>query len=96
MKKNIYKIAIVAVIAAITGIGVYQVRQANIEMSDLAMSNVEALANNENEEFESPNGQAYSFKCGVKTGIFQTCQSTIVTCQSGGKGCNPRKCPVHG
>ena len=44
MKKNIYKIAIVAVIAAITGIGVYQAQQANIEMSDVMLANVEALA----------------------------------------------------
>lgn len=44
MKKNIYKIAIVAVIATITGIGVYQAQQANIEMSDVMLANVEALA----------------------------------------------------
>ena len=65
-------------------------------MSDLAMSNIEALANDEKGEFESPNGQAYSFKCGVKTGVFQSCQATIVTCQSGGSGCNSRRCPAHG
>ena len=85
MKKKISKMIVIAVVAICAGIGVYQAQQTNIKMSDLAMSNVEALANDENEEFESPNGQPYSFKCGVKTGVFQTCQATIITCQSGGK-----------
>lgn len=45
--KKIIKIAFVAAFAAIAGYGVYTSQKSNMEMSDLAMANVEALANDE-------------------------------------------------
>lgn len=43
MKKTI-KIAFVAAFAAVAGYGIYTSQKSNVEMSDLAMTNVEALA----------------------------------------------------
>lgn len=70
---------------------------------DLFLKNVEALADEENGNgglFEYPDGFPYSFTCNVKTGegiIFDDyCSATVVTCQGGGRGCNSRRCPVHG
>ena len=48
MKKNFIKVAFVAAFASIAGYGVYTSQQ-KVEMSDLAMANVEALANGEDE-----------------------------------------------
>ena len=48
MKKNFIKAAFVAAFASIAGYGVYTSQQ-KVEMSDLAMANVEALANGEDE-----------------------------------------------
>lgn len=44
MKKLKLKIAIVAVVAAVAGYGVYQNRTKEVGMSELALENVEALA----------------------------------------------------
>ena len=44
MKKNIFKIATVAVVTAIAGLGVYQTQQIDSETSDLIIANIEALA----------------------------------------------------
>ena len=46
MKKNFIKAAFVAAFASIAGYSVYTSQQ-KVEMSDLAMANVEALANDE-------------------------------------------------
>lgn len=46
MKSNFIKAAFVAAFASIAGYGVYTSQQ-KVEMSDLAMANVEALANDE-------------------------------------------------
>ena len=46
MKKNILKIAFVAAIAMVSGINVLNVQKSNV-LSDIALANVEALADNE-------------------------------------------------
>lgn len=46
MKKNILKIVFASAFALVAGYGVY-VSQQKVELSDLAMANVEALAHNE-------------------------------------------------
>ena len=96
MNKKTMKIAIVAVVAAVAGTVTYQNQTKEVVMSELALANVEALAQNEGSNFEYPTGKPYVFACGVKTGVFQHCQAMIVTCQGGGSGCNSRTCPMHG
>ncbi len=93
--KKIMRIAMVAVVAAVAGYGIYET-QTGSAMSEFALANVEALAQNEGSNFEYPTGKPYVFACGVKTGVFQHCQAMIVTCQGGGSGCNSRTCPMHG
>lgn len=46
MKKNILKIVFASAFALMAGYGIYASQQ-KVEMSDLAMANVEALAHNE-------------------------------------------------
>lgn len=52
MKTKI-KIAAVAVVAAVAGVGVYTAQRTNT-MSDIALANVEALAQNEGGDYGSP------------------------------------------
>ena len=47
MKKNLIKFAFVAVVAMIAGVNVLNSQKTDV-LSDIAMANVEALANNEN------------------------------------------------
>ena len=54
MKKNIIKVALVAVVGLIAGINVFKAQKAEV-LSDVAMANVEALANNENNNGGSSN-----------------------------------------
>ncbi len=44
MKKNILKVTLVAAFALIAGYNVYTSQKSDVEMSDLALANVEALA----------------------------------------------------
>ena len=44
MKNKKMKIAMVASIVAIAGVGVFQSQQKNVEMDELVLANVEALA----------------------------------------------------
>ena len=53
MKKKIRAVMMVAAVALIAGVNVYH-SQRTTEMSDMALANVEALANNENDL--CPNG----------------------------------------
>ena len=62
-----------AVVAAVAGYVTYQNQTKEIGMSELALANVEALAQNEGGNFEYPTGKPYVFACGVKTGVFQHC-----------------------
>lgn len=50
MKKSILKIVFVSAFALVAGYSVYALQQ-NAEMSDLALANVEALANGESGSF---------------------------------------------
>ena len=47
MKKNILKATLVAAIALVASVNVYNAQQSGVEMSDLALANVEALASDE-------------------------------------------------
>ena len=47
MKKNIIKVALVAVVGLIAGINVFNAQKSDV-LSDVAMANVEALAQTEN------------------------------------------------
>lgn len=70
-------------------------------ISNLMLANIEALANDEElsggeSEFSSPTGFPYTIVCNVAISDKRRCKATVITCQGGGTGCNPRPCPVHG
>lgn len=44
MKKSIWKVTLVIVFALMVGLNVYNVQKTDMEMSELALANVEALA----------------------------------------------------
>ena len=75
MKKFSFKVAMVAVVATVAGMGIYSSQKAD-SMSDIALVNVEALANGEN-DYNSPVWERYyrpdntGYNC-TKTGN-QTC-----------------------
>ena len=75
MSKKIFAALIVAVVATFAGYNIYQSQRAEMEMSDLAMANIEALAN----DGESSTETTWSCKgtvgtCGAKCGL---CGTTI-------------------
>ena len=47
MKKSIWKVTLVIVFALMVGLNVYNVQKTDMEMSELALANEEALAGNE-------------------------------------------------
>ena len=47
MKKIIHKIALVATVAVVAGYGVYNSQKQEVTLSETALANVEALANDE-------------------------------------------------
>lgn len=47
MKKIIHKIALVATVTAVAGYGVYNSQKQEVTLSETALANVEALANDE-------------------------------------------------
>lgn len=47
MKKNILKVTLVAAFALVAGYNVYISQRSDIEISDLALANIEALAHDE-------------------------------------------------
>lgn len=78
MKKNILKVAVVAVIALTVGLNVYNSQKEELPLSDLMMDNVEALAQSEGGEYGTlySNGQGNRFCC----------------CPGGTKTCDSSKC----
>ena len=50
MKKNILKVAFVVAIAMVSGINVFNAQKSDV-LSDIALANVEALAQNESGDF---------------------------------------------
>lgn len=92
------KLILMLIVALVGGYGVYASQQEN-ELSELALANVEALAQSEGGDYEFKDGYPYSTTCNVAigTGIFGTkrCKVEVIVCQGGGTGCNSKKCPVH-
>lgn len=72
MKKNILKIVFASAFALVAGYSVY-VSQQKVELSDLAMANVEALASGES---TSNTGPGKTYDCpGLGTGDGKMCMS---------------------
>lgn len=67
------------------------------DMSDIALANVEALAQSEETYYE--NRYPLTVICGafISEGIIwdTTCTKTVITCQGGGYGCSPLPCLAH-
>lgn len=84
-------IALVASTAGYTGYSTYA--QNSSETSSLLIENVIALS--EEGEWDYPDGYPFTSKCGVQITRWRTCQTTVITCQGGGNGCNEQKCPTH-
>lgn len=97
MKKTL-KSALAMAVILIAGYGVYT-SQPETELSELALANVEALAQSESGDYEFKDGYPYSTTCNVAigTGFWGTkrCKVEVIVCQGGGSGCNSKKCPVH-
>jgi len=97
MKKPV-KLILMLVVALTGGYSAYTSQQKH-ELSDLALANVEALAQNEGGNYEFKDGYPYSTTCNVAIGkgIFgiKRCKVEVIVCQGGGTGCNSKKCPVH-
>ncbi len=70
MKKNILKLVFASAFALVAGYSVYNSQQ-NVEMSDLAMANVEALASGESGGYHitcySGSGSSFLCKCSTCT-----------------------------
>lgn len=86
-----------AVAAALfAGYSAYSGQNSN-ELSDVALINVEALA--QSGDYEYPDGLPVRSVCGVVVSVgtfFDTkCSRIITECQGGGSGCNSSKCPHH-
>ena len=80
MKKN-FRIAMVAMVMAVAGYGVYQGQTEEKNLSELALANIEALASGEN-------GSKHTLDC-EKSGIkacSATCNKCNVTLTSYGNG----------
>lgn len=71
MKKNIIKVALVAVVGLIAGINVFNAQKTDV-LSDIALANVEALANGEG------GGTTHKLKCG-QAGL-KMCEATCGRC----------------
>lgn len=56
--KKIIKIAMVAVVAAVAGMGIYSSQRADVT-SDIMLTNVEALAQGEGGDYNSPIWERY-------------------------------------
>lgn len=71
MYKKVLKATFVAAIAMVAGINVFNAQKPTV-LSDVAMANVEALANNEDDEnfFQCPD-------CKECTGTYYICESQI-------------------
>lgn len=90
--KQMTKTALALVVALSAGYGVYK-------LSELALANVEALAQSEGGDYEFKDGYLYSTTCNVAIGSSflgtKRCKVEVIVCQGGGSGCNSKKCPVH-
>ena len=96
IRKSLVGTTLVALAFGCIGYKAYTQKKEKVTLSGLMRENVEALASGESGEYEYPTGEPYQFPCGIKVGIGQFCKATIIVCQSGGSGCNSRRCPQHG
>ena len=88
MKKNILKVTLVAAIALFAGYNVYSLHKA-VEMSDLALANVEALAQSEQGTMANKCCPIWNVSYTVGGSLWPT-----VTCSTGGKyKCEDCHCP---
>ena len=69
MKKSIWKVTLVIVFALMVGLNVYNVQKTDMEMSELALANVEALASEEGggNHITCYSGSGSSFLCKCST-----------------------------
>lgn len=59
MKKNIIKYVLAVAVVAVAGMGVYQAQNKGIELSEVSLANVEALASGEWGPYET----SHSYPC---------------------------------
>ena len=72
MKKNIMKVALVAVVGLIAGINVFNAQKTDV-LSDIALANVEALADDETGETGTLYGNEAGTRFCCKPGSTRTC-----------------------
>ena len=72
MKKNIIKVALVAVVGLIAGINVFNAQKTDV-LSDIALANVEALADDETGETGTLYGNEAGTRFCCKPGSTRTC-----------------------
>ena len=88
MKRNILKATLVAAIALVASVTVYNAQKPDMEMSDAALANVEALASEETAsahklECEGAGVKACSAtcnKCNVTLTLYGNGKTAIITC----------------
>ena len=84
MKRNIMTVAFVAAIALIAGINVYHA-QKPVTLSDIAMENVEALANGEDSDWSSGHYDVNEQRTDYFYNDRIYRQSKIINCYAGGE-----------
>lgn len=99
MKKLMFSIAAMAILGAASYMALSS-NNSDREFTALELANIEALTHGEGSSYEYPSGFAYTTTCNVAIGTTwwggtRTCEVEVITCQGGGAGCNPKKCPVH-
>lgn len=88
MKKNMMKVALVAVVGLVAGINVFNAQNSDV-MSDIALANVEALA--QREVVPGYTGPAETFDC---FNIFGTVSGKGIMCKSDNNNpCSVITCP---
>ena len=94
--KKLKKVIIAAVLVLGCGYTYYVSQKSDVELSELTLANIEALAQAESGgNYEYPDGFRVENKCNVSLGGWRKCKVTIVDCQGGGSGCNRSDCPLH-
>ena len=78
--------------------GIKTLSQQEGHSTQLLMQNVEALSEDESTtQWEYPDGiETDSFECGARLKDGKKCTFIVITCGGGGKGCNSRRCNLHG
>ena len=66
-----------------------------VDTSSLLLERIEALADGKGDDGRIDYAMESRFQCGTPMNG-SPCTTTVITCQGGGTGCTPRKCPYHG